>query len=505
MESPFQIILDIWEGNPDIDVDVVRSNGVVGLVVRLNDMRGGHHMDERFYVNWEKAKSFPVQAMYYVYNPWVSGRANFEWMKAHMPADYGRRRLFIDVEVRYEGYSPTAYRKEVEIFLALAREHYTVTVYSGGGFLGLLDRWLADEYWWAAYPLALNGIKTWASYLAVLETLSMKAFTSSCPGKVILWQCSGDKVKHLEGFNGRAVDVNVIEGTLQEVADWFGCELEDGGGVPVVDYKTYPMGLVTKTTARVKEPFGFVVYDLGGNDDYDPNEQAAPIEADALASGKAPVAKWRFTTHWYGQNQKSATDAAWPKKEGDLPFQAFVDAVKNRSPYAVVVEITDGTNFEGKPEDPFYLSYAAEQFVARVDGWLKANKPGVKVLVGSSNAFIEASSPRAGDMNAWVGKYPSYIIQPSPAVDSSFPAGTAKPAHLDNRLTWEMWQYAGNLAIFNVASCGPVNDWLNYTPGEIPDEPEEPDGEPEPEEDTEELKLLKENNALLKKIAAHFA
>ena len=130
MDTPYQLILDVWEGNPDIDPAVVVANGVTGVIVRINDINGGHHMDARFIDDWTLAKKFPVQAIYFVYNPWVSGQANYDWLMAHLPADYGRRRLFLDVEVRYSGISPATYAAGVARFLDLARAHFPATIYT---------------------------------------------------------------------------------------------------------------------------------------------------------------------------------------------------------------------------------------------------------------------------------------------------------------------------------------------------------------------------------------
>jgi hypothetical protein len=86
--------------------------------------------------------------------------------------------------------------------------------------------WPEDaDYWWASYPFALEGITSWETYRAVLSTLYNKAFTRRAPGKVGLWQCSGDKTK-LEGFGGHAVDINAFYGTLAECKRWFGIPLD---------------------------------------------------------------------------------------------------------------------------------------------------------------------------------------------------------------------------------------------------------------------------------------
>ena len=37
-----ETLLDVWEGSLDIDETLLLSEGVKGLIIRLNDMNGGH-------------------------------------------------------------------------------------------------------------------------------------------------------------------------------------------------------------------------------------------------------------------------------------------------------------------------------------------------------------------------------------------------------------------------------------------------------------------------------
>jgi GH25 family lysozyme M1 (1,4-beta-N-acetylmuramidase) len=220
MNPPYQILLDIWEGNPNLDLATLEANGVVGLIVRLNSMAGGHHMDDRFAPNWTLAKQFQVQTVYFVYNPWVDGTANFNWLVAHLPADFNGRRLLIDIEVKYPGYSSKTYADEVQEFMDLVAARFPQAIYTGGWFIPVMLEWPEDvDYWWGSYPYILDGLTTWAEYKSKLASLSFSGFTKSAPGKVRLWQCSGDKVK-LEGFGGHAVDISVFPGTLEELKTW---------------------------------------------------------------------------------------------------------------------------------------------------------------------------------------------------------------------------------------------------------------------------------------------
>ena len=222
-----QLLIDIWEGNPSLDADVLIAAGVKGCIVRLNDMSGGHHMDSMFAVNWAFAQQFDVSAVYFVYNPWVTGRVNYDWLTAHLPAGYNLR-LFADVEVRYEGYSPATYAAEVADFVNRCKAGgLNVTIYSGAWFKSYLSAWpMACDYWWAAYPTALTTCSTWDAYKTTLAGMNFSAWTNTAPGKAALWQCSGDKPVSLPGCGGHPVDVNLFPGTLDELRAWAGVTVE---------------------------------------------------------------------------------------------------------------------------------------------------------------------------------------------------------------------------------------------------------------------------------------
>ena len=80
-----QIIIDEWEGDAGLD-DTTLLKYVTGVIVRINDMAGGHHIDVLFTQRWEAAKLYPARAIYFVYNPWVDGKANYAWLKANLPS-----------------------------------------------------------------------------------------------------------------------------------------------------------------------------------------------------------------------------------------------------------------------------------------------------------------------------------------------------------------------------------------------------------------------------------
>ena len=224
----YQVLVDVWEGQVELDEAVLKAAGVAGIIVRLNDMNGGHHMDTGFTSQWEQAAGF-VRAPYFVYNPWVSGKANFDWLAASCPA--GVKRVFVDVEVIYSAVTPAQYGKELAAFLGLARGKWNITIYTGQWFLPFVTPWDGGEYWWARYPnsLYVAGQMTWAALMTKLNALPWTP--GSAPGVVKLWQCTADRIV-LPGCGGRAIDINVFKGSRAELEAWI-------GGEPVVDTLTY--------------------------------------------------------------------------------------------------------------------------------------------------------------------------------------------------------------------------------------------------------------------------
>lgn len=221
-----QIVIDSWEGNWDLDEKMLLDNGVASCIVRLNDMNGGHHMDARFTQQWEQSRVFPARSLYFVYNPWVTGVANFSWLAAHAPPDTPLR-LFIDVEVIYPGYSPQNYAAELATFIRCVKGWgHTPVIYTGSWFLPYLTAWPKGvEYWWARYPSAIQGDGTtittdWPTVRAKMEALGWNpvALPYTCPGTVRLWQMASRYI--LPGTAGLKIDINQWPGTVQELEEW---------------------------------------------------------------------------------------------------------------------------------------------------------------------------------------------------------------------------------------------------------------------------------------------
>ncbi len=215
------LVVDVWEGQLQIDEAVLKAGGVAGMGIRLNDMNGGHHMDTNFVKQWDEAKNF-VRFPYFVYNPWVDGAANYAWLAAHVPSEV--LALAVDIEVRKTGYPASTYAIEVGKFLDLCKPHWRVIIYTGQWFLPYLSSWPKTvDYWWAQYPdhkTYFGGAKTWQDVKARLDKLDKPFNVKYVPGNLKLWQFSGDMLV-LPG-NSRPIDVNLFYGTEQELAAYFG-------------------------------------------------------------------------------------------------------------------------------------------------------------------------------------------------------------------------------------------------------------------------------------------
>jgi len=229
--EPYQIILDVWEGNYldvngkiVLDIPYFISQGVSGMICRINDMQGGHHDDIYFHQLWDMAFQFRRRAIYFVYNPWVTGIANYNWLASRLGAMGYAGRVFTDIEVRYAGYSPLTYYDEVMKYLNLMSGRWpSQTIYTGEWFLSTLSSWPTNySYWWGSYPSALNGCPSWNEYKKIIATLPFGSYNASkCPGPLDLAQMTGDSYKPVGAF-GHAVDTNIFLGTPEKCDTYFG-------------------------------------------------------------------------------------------------------------------------------------------------------------------------------------------------------------------------------------------------------------------------------------------
>ena len=215
------LVLDRWAGNPGLDNALLINSGIKGMIVRLNSISGGNHLDDLFVQNWKEAQGYKAFAIYYVYNPWNSGVANYNWLMGNLPLGY-KGRIFFDVEVSNPGYSPKEYAIELLSCITLVQKTNEVTIYTGAGSYSILSPWPKLKYWWAQYYTNLYGTMDWNTFVTKLLPLSISSDSSKyCAGTIDMWQVCGDNT-FLPGFGGHPVDVSVYFGTEDQLIDYFG-------------------------------------------------------------------------------------------------------------------------------------------------------------------------------------------------------------------------------------------------------------------------------------------
>jgi len=282
----YQIVYDIWEGNPTIDIGILKENGIAGFILRLNSMAGGHHLDAQFFENYRKLQNDFLTMAYFVYNPWVDGKANFQWLKENFPGDITRR-FGADIEVKYPDYLPVAYAVEVADFIKRVQDAALIpTNYTGPWFLPYLSRWPTDtEYWWARYPYSIDRVPEIQTHEELHKRIAALKWTpdsgTSAPGPVKLWQVS-DKWT-LPGTPNHAIDINLFNGTYDELKAWWGNpkeiiaeegEIEEPGeGTHPIEFRTINGMNIRSTPSTQFKPIGSVPgntiiapIDVGGRD-----------------------------------------------------------------------------------------------------------------------------------------------------------------------------------------------------------------------------------------------
>jgi GH25 family lysozyme M1 (1,4-beta-N-acetylmuramidase) len=232
----YSVVLDVWEGNLEIDEVQLASANIAGLIIRINDMNGGHHLDTNFWSQWNQSGSFN-RVPYFVYNPWVNGQQNYDWLLANIPVCPA---VMIDTEVTEPNYGPATYAAEHAKFIAMCCLKWKTVIYTGAGFVGskVLQYWTTGvDYWWSQYPWPLYEEKrpgytplpiinvTWGQLKQYLDSYAIWPSSTAkyCPAganAVKLWQCSGDRFI-LPGMT-RTCDINIFPGTAEEYATWLG-------------------------------------------------------------------------------------------------------------------------------------------------------------------------------------------------------------------------------------------------------------------------------------------
>lgn len=218
----YLLLVDTYEAET-INENDLKTNNIVGMIIRMNDMEGGHHIDTQFTTQWRKAgEAGLLRIPYFVYNPWVDGQANYEWFVKHMPYEAGA--VMVDVEVVYPGYSPSKYAAEVAKFCQLVKPRWHFMLYTGENYLHLLSAWPTDVgYWWAQYPFSLYPDtpkqRTWDQVRDQVNALPGPINANKVPGgNWKMWQVTGDRLI-LPGSSS-PIDINVFPGTLDELKAW---------------------------------------------------------------------------------------------------------------------------------------------------------------------------------------------------------------------------------------------------------------------------------------------
>ena len=241
----YQILFDVWEGNPTFDEQNAKENGVNAVIIRINDMNGGHHMDENFTTQWEEAKKFNLRMIYFVYNPWQKGKDNWDWLKSHLPKKADGtydcpKKISLDIEVKKTGYSAKEYANQVADLIRLMRlEGFDPFIYTGSWFLGYLSYWPKDvDYWWARYPNSMSP--RYNSWDELYEKVNELTWTPDLigqkrysPGPVKIWQISDKWV--LPCTPKHAIDVNIWNGDYESLAAWWGNDIPE----QIVEEKKY--------------------------------------------------------------------------------------------------------------------------------------------------------------------------------------------------------------------------------------------------------------------------
>jgi hypothetical protein len=219
--------IDIWEGDVNLDYNVLKAAGVQYDIIRIDDTKGNLHLDNLFLDHWAKAEQAEIiHWPYYVYSPWDAPYKQYDWLKANVPADV--KLIAIDVELK-GNLSPNMLRDSVEMTLKMASQLWKVIIYTGGWFWQANTitqaHWMTEyEYWWARYPYALYPEKpmaiSWEGLKVLMESTGFHPLIFS-PFSCRLWQATADRMI-MPGCGGKPIDVNWWNGTIEELANLSG-------------------------------------------------------------------------------------------------------------------------------------------------------------------------------------------------------------------------------------------------------------------------------------------
>ena len=227
MDNP-TLLVDIWEGQPNVDFQILKDNGIVGIIIAINKYTGALQFDSEFVKRYNQALSMGFSVIpYMVYSPYHTAQEYANWLFANIPSS--AKAVAIDTEIGKAGYSSDAYATEYAKFISIIKEKLHVVIYTGEGFLNLLAHWPDEEYYWAEYPSVFYPVEqvwTWDKVRTMLKGFDGPLNRDKVPSeKLLIWQCSGDRLI-LPG-SPRPIDVDVFFGSLDDLQQFAG----NGGNV----------------------------------------------------------------------------------------------------------------------------------------------------------------------------------------------------------------------------------------------------------------------------------
>ena len=218
----YSIVLDVYEGSYEVDEAEFERGGIIGLIIRINDIHEKMRVDTNFEKQWNESQKF-LPVPYFVYDSTVSAYNNFMFLFINMPKCPA---VFIDMEINPGALTPKELGKEFNTFVTACKLYWHTIIYTGAGFLDQLDPWRLDvDYWWAYYPASMYPTGrinvTWDQLHAMCNALPFPpANLLTSPYPVKIHQCSGDRL--IVPGSTRAMDVSIFPGTKSDYAKWIG-------------------------------------------------------------------------------------------------------------------------------------------------------------------------------------------------------------------------------------------------------------------------------------------
>ena len=411
----YEISVDVWAGNPVINWKVLADNGVAGAIIRLNSISGHLKKDVLFDTLWVGADILSAKCPYLVVAPWETAGDNYDFFMKTLPANYNGT-VCLDVEAgKGQGYSPVMYSDLVSQIAYGLSKHHNVKIYTGGGYIELLNKWpLEYKYWWAGYtyPTIYKGITSWDNLHAIIKQMPWNPTPNKnlmIPGAVIeKWQVT-DQLKDLPGFNGHPIDINVSPFTMNQEVAWYGEQFFspidiDGGNTMTDSFSGFATGaMFTEKTLDVDATklqaagFNFVVDVLG--EGVNLIDGATNHMAEAYRAGIPCIGFYTMVAEVYGADGYAPEHM--PALQFDKPYQALKKVVQsgnvNRYIQGIIIDIgrlqqTDGKditegwiNYFGAWTRDLVSSFGIKPFImAKQDALTKFQEPGntFSILMG---------------------------------------------------------------------------------------------------------------------------